>query len=46
MQWTKFGFSHDGSFWRLGFQVWFAIESGSEDRGRLPHCQGQGSSHP
>src|SRR6202021_2212173 len=32
MQRTKFGFSHDSSFWRLQFsglvQVWFAIESG------------------
>src|ERR1700733_3424469 len=23
MQRTKFGFSHDSSFWRLRFQVWF-----------------------
>src|SRR6202041_2347941 len=32
MQGTKFGFSHDSSFWKLQFsglvQVWFAIESG------------------
>ena len=41
MQWTKFGFSHDGSFWRLGFQVWFAIESGSED-GAQPALPGAG----
>src|SRR5229473_2456159 len=39
MQRTKFGFSHDGSFWRLGFQVGFAIESGSEYE-RIRHRQG------
>src|ERR1700694_5263994 len=39
MQRTKFRFSHDGSFWRLGFQIWFAIESGSE-YGRIRHRQG------
>jgi hypothetical protein len=36
MQRTKFGFSHDSSFWRLQFsglvQVWFAIESGLQIR--------------
>src|ERR1700736_3188769 len=30
MQRTKFGFSHDGSFWRLVFRIWFDIESGSD----------------
>src|ERR1700722_7945240 len=39
MQRTKFGFSHDSSFWRLQFsglvQVWFAIESGLRIRGHL-----------
>src|ERR1019366_8871969 len=38
MQRTKFGFSHDGSFWRLGCQIGFAIESGSE-YGRIRHRQ-------
>src|SRR6202035_531934 len=34
MQRTKFGFSHDGSFWRLGFQ----IESGSApERQTIPY---------
>src|ERR1700730_3649924 len=39
MQRQKFGFSHEGSFWRLGFQVGFAIESGSE-YGPIRHRQG------
>src|SRR5712664_2380486 len=39
MQRTKFGFSHDDSLWRLGFQVWSAVESGSE-YGRIRHRHG------
>src|ERR1700694_2102954 len=45
MQRTKFGFSHDGSLWRLVFQVWLDVESGSE-YGPVRPRRGQNSSHP
>jgi hypothetical protein len=50
MQRTKFGFSHDSSFWRLQFsglvQVWFAIESALRIRAAFDAVNGQNSSYP
>src|SRR5712664_2512095 len=45
MQRTKFGFSHEGSFWRLGFQVGFATKV-DRNTGVFDTAKGQNNSHP
>ena len=49
MQRTKFGFSHDSSFWRLRFQVWFRSGVPSEvdgNTGTSDTAKGPNSPHP